>query len=93
MWSNSSQEQHSLRWYQGMCNYDTNHLVLQSLHDVIALSSRDYSTNHRDAWVYGIVIGWGDAIDEVANKHGWSPETIERLKNMHIVYERIKSGK
>lgn len=74
-------------------NYDPVSLTLESLHDTICLGSRDYSLNHRDAWIYGIVVGWDEALPEVAEKHRWSTETISRLESMHKIYKRLKDNK
>jgi hypothetical protein len=58
-----------------------------SVRDAICLGSRDYSLNHRDAWLYGITVGWGDSIDSIANKHGWSADTVSRRKRLHAAYQ------
>lgn len=55
----------------------------ESLRIVIATHVRDWSADKRDAWIYGIVVGWKDAIHEVAKKHGWSPLDIHRLSHLH----------
>ena len=59
----------------------------QSIHDTICLGSKDYSLNHRDAWLYGIVVGWGDSLGSVARYHDWSADTVARLKRLHNEYE------
>ena len=74
-------------------DYDLIRLTMASLHVAICLGSRDYSLNHRDAWIYGIVVGWDETLPEVAEKHGWSKETQDRLASMHLVYKQIKDGK
>ena len=53
--------------------------ALNSAKAAMTFSARDWSLNHRDAWLYGIVVGWDDALDEVANNHKWNDETVERL--------------
>jgi hypothetical protein len=58
--------------------------AIESARTVMTFSSRDWSANHRDAWLYGIIVGWDDdAISEVARKHGWPPDEIRRLKALH----------
>ncbi len=60
------------------------HEWLDSLRTVIATSSRDWSLVADDAWIYGIVEGWGDAIDEVAKLHPrWTQADRIRLVALH----------
>jgi regulator of replication initiation timing len=62
--------------------------ALRSLRIAIATSARDYSLSEADAWVYGVIFGWGplddrrdmDAMPGVAARHGWSDETQQRLQ-------------
>ena len=73
--------------------------VIESLGEAMAFSSRDWSTEHRDAWLYGIVCGWekdygdGDgpsgAMAEVAKQHGWTPETVECLREYRRAIEAL----
>jgi hypothetical protein len=74
--------------------------AFQSLRAVLATSSRDWSRDDEDAWIYGIVWGWNklddvldsDIIVDVAKNHGWSTETRERLKQFSIaVHELINT--
>jgi hypothetical protein len=58
--------------------------AIESARTVMTFSSRDWSANHRDAWLYGIIVGCDDdAISEVARKHGWPLDEIRRLKALH----------
>lgn len=59
-----------------------------SIHDTICFDSKDYSLNHRDAWLYGIIVGWGDSLDGISKKHNWSVEMTERLKRLHVSYQK-----
>lgn len=60
----------------------------ESLHQTMVASPHDHSINHRDAWIYGIVVGWDEeeggtgAIMEVADRHGWSLATVARLRDL-----------
>jgi len=69
---------------------------LESIRAAMAFSSRDWSLNHRDAWIYGIVFGWGadkdseDCYPELIEQHGWTPDTVERLKRLHKKYQAMK---
>jgi hypothetical protein len=62
----------------------------------MATDSRDWSLDKRDAWLWGIVLGWtnepGEPVDEdpmadVARKHGWSSETVTRLRDLHQKFD------
>lgn len=63
-----------------------------SVADAMNFSSRDWGLNHRDAWIYGIVVGWGDAINCVADRHGWADETVARLQRLHRAYNAGKEN-
>ena len=63
---------------------------IDSLECCIAFGSKDWSLNHRDAWMYGIVFGWGNAINEVAFKHGWDTDTVARLNLLRKQFAKIK---
>ncbi len=60
----------------------------RSLRRTIVFDSRDWAHDIGDAWIYGIVIGWGDAINEVAAKHGWDLAQRTRLRLLHLNYRR-----
>lgn len=64
--------------------------VIDSLHTTITTDSKDWSLNKRDAWIYGIIVGWDDALPEVAEKFGWGNEDINRLKKYHSQFQKIK---
>jgi hypothetical protein len=64
-------------------------LVFESLHTVVATSSQDWSITDPDAWIYGIVCGWDDALPEVAKARGWTPAGVARLMDLRAVVERV----
>jgi hypothetical protein len=74
---------------------DTNPDPLTALGDCLVFSVEDWGQSRAMAWVYGIVVGWGDrsndAHDELAAKFGWSAETVERLRQLHATFEAIRS--
>ena len=51
-----------------------------SMEAALTTHPRDWSLDHRDAWVYGMIVGWGDCLPDVASRHGWSEETQEKLR-------------
>ncbi|RLL17998.1 hypothetical protein [Acinetobacter chengduensis] len=64
---------------------------LESLRSAVVFSSKDYSSCKRDAWIYGIVVGWeGKALEEVSKKHRWDKETVERLKRLRLAYIELE---
>jgi hypothetical protein len=58
--------------------------ALDSLQNAIAFSSRDWSLDKRDAWIYGIIMGWDDSIESVAKLHNWSVDDVERLNKYRM---------
>ena len=61
---------------------------LESIKTTIAFDSKDYSLNKRDAWIYGIVCGWDDALDEVCKQFNWDESNKARLKRLNEKYQR-----
>ena len=57
--------------------------------------SLDWAARPRDAWVYGIVIGWTeDELVEVAARHGWIPAKVDQLRRLRAAYlERAQARK
>lgn len=67
---------------------------MEAIADMLAFNSRDWSEDTADAWLWGIVHGWGDGDeddvwDDVARAHGWDAETVARLQRLHSSWERI----
>lgn len=60
---------------------------------VFASSSRDWGTDRDLAWLYGVFVGWAD--DEfdswhlMADRHGWSPGDVERLRALRATVEGV----
>ena len=71
----------------------------ESLKTVIATDVKDWSTDKRNAWIYGIVLGWSDfddpespeesAMEELREQFGWTDADVARLKWLHQEFERI----
>jgi hypothetical protein len=64
--------------------------ALESIECTIAFDVKDWSTSRRDAWIYTIVFGWDDSQDEVAKRHSWDADDIERAKLLHEQWIRAK---
>jgi hypothetical protein len=74
---------------------------LESLHNTIVFGARDWSACKRDAWIYGIVVGWGNVvtgeynngvIEELQNRFRWTDEDVERLKKLHEIYVNMSKA-
>lgn len=62
-----------------------------SLHGVIVFSPRDWGAHREEAWIYGIVVGWGlDAMAECAARFGWDAGTVRRLRLLHLAFRRAQ---
>ena len=62
----------------------------ESLEACLTCHSRDWSVHHSDAWLYGIICGWDDAFEEVAEKHRWKGQTAGRLKLLRSSFIEAK---
>lgn len=65
---------------------------LASIERALAFASKDWSLDRRDAWIWGIVLGWDDALPEVAAKHRWDAIEIERLQRLHAKWTELRGG-
>lgn len=61
----------------------------ESLYDTLVFSSRDWSQDPTDAWLYGIVAGWpANVLHHLAGRFGWTDEDVARLSRLHKDFER-----
>lgn len=66
--------------------------AINSAGNMMSRHSRDWGEDHRDAWVYGIIVGWdSEALKEVAARHSWTPETVSSLRMLRAKAERMSS--
>ncbi|MFC8182434.1 hypothetical protein ACFULT_26480 [Rhodococcus sp. NPDC057297] len=63
--------------------------VFDSLEQMCAFSSKDWSTEKEAAWLYGIVSGWDSddpdddpAMPELQARFGWNDEAVARLRRL-----------
>lgn len=54
--------------------------ALESVRCAMVTDPKDWCLDHRDAWTYGILVGWDEAEEEVVERHQWSEETAQRLR-------------
>lgn len=63
---------------------------LESIHDCIVFSCRDWAKDKRSAWIYGIVVGWdSDSYEEMMEKFKWSEEEVKRNIVLHGIYAKL----
>jgi len=64
---------------------------LESIEHTLALASIDWSLNKNNAWLWGITCGWDDdCLRELSDRFGWSTKTVERLKELHKSFNKLK---
>ena len=70
---------------------------LESLKTTLAFAVDDWGDSRAKAWVYGIVLGWGeadeddDAHPELAEKFGWDEAAVARLRRLHAAFQVLAS--
>jgi hypothetical protein len=58
----------------------TTGVVLTSLAATFVTLPEDFASDHRKAWLFGVLCGWCDAaLDHVAQLHRWGAPTVSRL--------------
>lgn len=62
---------------------------LTSIECTIAFDVRDWAEDNRSAWIYGIVFGWEEAMDEIAKKYHWNDVTVRRLNKLHKQWKEL----
>ena len=58
----------------------------ESLESCLVFSPRDWSKDERDAWLYGVIVGWGHRLPEIAKDFGWNDYTKQRLLKIRRSY-------
>ncbi|MFD9249590.1 hypothetical protein [Streptomyces bottropensis] len=71
--------------------------ALASIRNTMATDPRDWAAERRDAWLWGVLMGWGcsqdhthddeacdadNALLEVAKKHGWNDHRVARVREL-----------
>lgn len=55
---------------------------------------RDWSTDQRDAWAYGIICGWpGVALTDVALMHDWIGDEVQKLREYRAAIAETTESK
>lgn len=64
--------------------------IFQSIRASMVTMPHDWRSDHRFAWQYAILVGWGDtALAEVATRHRWDDVTLARLRGYRAVVNAI----
>ena len=63
--------------------------VMFSLVNTLVFAARDWGTGRDLAWLWGVLCGWGDAMDEQARICGWDEQQVARLRAFHATTIRI----
>lgn len=59
-----------------------------ALESALNCDPRDWARNPKDAWIYGIIVGWDDdALEEVARQFFWTGSATIRLKELHAAFK------
>lgn len=66
--------------------------IFDSLHSTIVTDPKDWSLHKRDAWLYGILVGWDDCLPEIQKRFNWSDKDVSRLQKYRSVIASIKGG-
>lgn len=62
--------------------------ALESAGNCMAFHPRDWAADRRDAWLWGVVVGWDEeSLAELAAKHGWPADEVERLRRLRAALE------
>jgi hypothetical protein len=63
-----------------------------ALRRCLVSSPRDASKDKRDAWVYGIVIGWTrQCKTQLCRMHQWSDEDWRRLQGLRLQFQTAEA--
>jgi len=66
---------------------DAARAVLDSARSLIVGSPRDWSKNSEDAWLYGLMVGWGDCLESIAKDFHWADHVVDRLRALAAALE------
>ena len=65
--------------------------ALESARRCLTASPRDWAATSRDAWLWGLLVGWGpESINEdLKSRCGWSPDDIARLGRLRLAIDTL----
>ena len=57
---------------------------IEKMSNVMAFGARDWAKNNRDAYLWGLVLGWPqDALEELRFRYGWHKQTCDMFLQIH----------
>ena len=68
--------------YVAPTTIDPSEDAFESIRNAMVTQPIDWSADHRNAWIYHIIIGWGSSLPSIAAKHRWSDDDVARLKRL-----------
>jgi hypothetical protein len=77
-------------WREDVQKMGAGRAVLDVLKRIVVHDARDWSASKRDAWLYGIVVGWKDeALRELQQKYRWDDTSVKRLREQRGAFVRL----
>jgi hypothetical protein len=72
--------------------------ALNSIYDCMVFDARDWAAGRRDAWLWGVLVGWDpdedgdtdDAMSEIAAKYGWSEADVARVRRLNAAIAEVR---
>ena len=65
--------------------------ALSLIESAVTLSPRDWSLDARDAIIYGVAVGWGDALRDIIRRHSWDYRASDAVFNGHAALAPYRS--
>jgi len=59
---------------------------LEALETAIVTSSKLWHLSRSDAWIYGIICGWGDDLPIIAKEFDWDEDAQKKLQELHKAF-------
>jgi hypothetical protein len=66
-----------------------NEEAIDSMRAVIATSPEDWSTSSHRAWIFHVVLGWGECLEELAAKYGWEEDGRHRAEEYRQSFAEV----
>lgn len=66
--------------------------VFDSLRNAVGFCTHLWAEQPADAWIYGILVGWGDSLPSIAARHCWTEEDTNRLRVLRAVFELVEEN-
>jgi len=64
---------------------------LEHLVNILSFSSKDWSKEPRDIWIYGIICGWDeDSLEELKWKYNLKSIQIKVMRKLHKQFNKLK---